>query len=383
MSSHSYHYTLARYADEYPDLDPITGLPQQRSVSDGTAPERLRVQRTISQLSRYSASGSPEAVNTGPFGLPPLPSLPLPSLRGTRSSIDLSQSLRRTFTASSKASAASDGGVSVAAKFTSLFGGGNKHDALLSEDDQGQTAEEEEAKHHIKYRTPQHPMVFCHGLLGFDYLGPDAVPALQISHWRGIREVLEANGVEVMIARVPATSSIKDRATILHGLIADKYPGRTVNLVAHSMGGLDCRYLISELAGDDFSVASLTTISTPHRGSPFADYVIDSVIGRDRLPQLLGMMEAMRLPETSGDGTALAALGTRAMAEFNMQIVDDPDVKYYSWGASFEPGLLDTFRWPWSVIMAKEGPNDGMVSVASARWGEYRGTLLGVNHLDL
>jgi triacylglycerol lipase len=71
------------------------------------------------------------------------------------------------------------------------------------------------------------------------------------------------------------------------------------------------------------------------------------------------------------------------MKDFNTEIIDLDDVKYYSWGASFEPGLLDTFKWPHSVILAKEGPNDGLVSVHSARWGEYRGTLLGVNHLDL
>ena len=71
------------------------------------------------------------------------------------------------------------------------------------------------------------------------------------------------------------------------------------------------------------------------------------------------------------------------MKAFNAQVVDDPEVKYYSWGASFEPGLLDTFKWPHSVILAKEGPNDGLVSVQSAKWGEYRGTLLDVNHLDL
>jgi triacylglycerol lipase len=259
-------------------------------------------------------------------------------------------------------------------------------DRLLAEEDQAATVEQEQAKHQVKYQTPQNPMVFCHGLLGFDYLGPDSLPALQINHWRGIREVLEANGVEVMIARVPATSSIKDRAAILRGLISERYPGRKVNLVAHSMGGLDCRYLIHDLAqaeDPEFKVSSLTTVSTPHRGSPFADYVIDNVIGRDRLPQLLGIMEAMRLPDISGDGTAFAALGTRAMAEFNNEVVDDPDVKYYSWGASFEAGLFDTFRWPWSVIMAKEGPNDGLVSVSSAKWGEYRGTVLDVNHLDL
>ena len=102
----------------------------------------------------------------------------------------------------------------------------------------------------------------------------------------------------------------------------------------------------------------------------------------ERLPSLLGMLEAFRLPQT-GDGSAFESLGTKSMKAFNAQVVDDPDVKYYSWGASFEPGLLDTFKWPHSVILAKEGPNDGLVSVQSAQWGEYRGTLLDVNHLDL
>ncbi|WVO20533.1 uncharacterized protein IAS62_001830 [Cryptococcus decagattii] len=54
----------------------------------------------------------------------------------------------------------------------------------------------------LEHRSPKHPVVFCHGLLGFDYLGPASMPPLQISHWRGIREVLESNGVEVLIARL-------------------------------------------------------------------------------------------------------------------------------------------------------------------------------------
>jgi triacylglycerol lipase len=42
--------------------------------------------------------------------------------------------------------------------------------------------------------------------------------------------------------------------------------------MAHSMGGLDCRYLISRIKPDDYTPLSLTTISTPHRGSPFMDW---------------------------------------------------------------------------------------------------------------
>lgn len=35
------------------------------------------------------------------------------------------------------------------------------------------------------------------------------------------------------------------------------------------------------------------------------------------------------------------------------------------------------------MIARAEGPNDGLVSVESSRWGEYQGTLDGVSHLDL
>jgi triacylglycerol lipase len=60
-------------------------------------------------------------------------------------------------------------------------------DSQLSKEDQADTVEEEAEKHRRKCsstprttnqstdysdRTPKNPIVFCHGLLGFDYLGP-------------------------------------------------------------------------------------------------------------------------------------------------------------------------------------------------------------------
>jgi triacylglycerol lipase len=78
--------------------------------------------------------------------------------------------------------------------------------------------------------------VFCHGLLGFDTvsIGPSIAP-VQVTHWRGIKEVLEANGIEVLITRVPATSSPVDRAKVLESRISEVYPGRSVHLIGHSM----------------------------------------------------------------------------------------------------------------------------------------------------
>jgi hypothetical protein len=79
---------------------------------------------------------------------------------------------------------------------------------------------------------PRNPVVFCHGLLGFDSvtLGVTFAP-LQITHWRGIKEVLEENGVEVLITKVPATSGVEERAKVLEEKIAEEYPGRKVHLI--------------------------------------------------------------------------------------------------------------------------------------------------------
>ncbi|KAI0639635.1 Alpha/Beta hydrolase protein [Trametes polyzona] len=252
---------------------------------------------------------------------------------------------------------------------------------MLSEEDRGETAKEERENIRHKYVATKNPVVFCHGLLGFDTvtLGPSIAP-LQVTHWRGIRDALEANGIEVLITRVPATSSPIDRAKVLCQKIAETYPGRAVHLIGHSMGGIDCRYLTTHLTDRPFEVLSVTTISSPHRGSSFADHFLETV-GRERMPSVLSLLDL--LPNGGGDGKAFEFLTIENMRRFNENTPDVPGVHYFSWGAVYEPGLIDTWKWPHSVVYEKEGPNDGLVSLKSARWGTYLGTLEGVNHLDL
>lgn len=69
--------------------------------------------------------------------------------------------------------------------------------------------------------------------------------------------------------------------------------------------------------------------------------------------------------------------------EFNPQTRDRDGVRYYSYGASFTPGIFSMFRQTHKVVEREEGENDGLVSVQSAKWGTYKGTLVGVSHLDL
>ncbi|KAJ6604471.1 alpha/beta-hydrolase [Mycena vulgaris] len=254
-------------------------------------------------------------------------------------------------------------------------------DALLHEDDRADSVQQEQRILNRKYRSPKNPVVFCHGLLGFDSvtIGP-AIAPMQVTHWRGIKEVLEANGTEVLITRVPATSSPIDRAKVLEEKISEVYPGRSVHLIGHSMGGLDCRYLTTHITKRKFRVLSITTIATPHRGSSFADHFLTTV-GRTRMPSVLSLLDL--LPNGGGDGKAFECLTIESMRKFNVETPDAPGVQYFSWGATYDPGLIDTWKWPHSVVLENEGENDGLVSVASSKWGKYLGTISGVSHLNL
>ncbi|KAJ1990033.1 hypothetical protein GGI25_002361 [Coemansia spiralis] len=125
------------------------------------------------------------------------------------------------------------------------------------------------------YIAPRNPVVLCHGLYGFDVRGPEKLPILQVHYWRGIREALEKIGAKVVIAKVPGTGGVSERARQLDSLLSSRLPSEKINILGHSMGGLDARYLITHIRSKNYSVESLTTVCTPHRGSPFMDWCRD------------------------------------------------------------------------------------------------------------
>lgn len=136
--------------------------------------------------------------------------------------------------------------------------------------------------------------------------------------------------------------------------------------------------MISRLHPANVKVMSLTTVATPHRGSAFADYIFD-LVGKANIPRLYKALEYFGL-ETG----AFRQLTEEYMTEkFNQRTPDVDGIKYYSYGASMQPHLLSVFRQSHKIIERAEGANDGMVSVASAHWGTYKGTLNHVSHLDL
>ncbi|KAF9508264.1 hypothetical protein BS47DRAFT_1366065 [Hydnum rufescens UP504] len=245
----------------------------------------------------------------------------------------------------------------------------NKEDVepLLSDRDQTDASGPTKEKIQKRYRAPKEACVLVHGcLVSIRYR---SVTIIVISYWRGIKEALETIGCEVVIAKDPIQT----------------LPGRKVHLIGHSMGGLDCRYLVAHLRSDRFTPISVTTIATPHRGSSFADHFI-ATLGRERMPSLLSLLDM--LPNGGGDGKAFDSLTLDAMRKFNETTPMFPMSSISPGGHASNQApqciqVSSTFSWPHSVILEKEGPNDGLVSVESSKWGTYLGTLEGVNHPDL
>ena len=222
--------------------------------------------------------------------------------------------------------------------------------------------------------------MLAHGLLGFSefelarWLPP-------IHYWFGIKDALAHKGIRVVETSVPASATIEQRAAKLWEDIASHDYPDGVNIVAHSMGGLDARYMISRLRPPNVKVRSLVTIATPHHGSAVADFLMGK-IGPRYLPRVYTIFE-----RTTGlDTGAFEQLTTKYMADvFNPNTPDDPDVRYFSYGAAVrhKPPLLSPFRSSHKILQRFEGRNDGLVSVESSKWGTYKGTLVGLNHLDL
>lgn len=203
---------------------------------------------------------------------------------------------------------------------------------------------------------PHPKLALLHGFLGFSRRGP-------IEYFRGVKEVLNKVHIVPLIPEVPSAGTIAERAEVLaHKLFRNDAPAFA--LAAHSMGGLDARYLITYL-DPDRRIKSLLTVSTPHRGSQLATWMLESSgpipawfrhIGRPALDDL----------------TPKACAAT--------PIPDREDVNYSSYGSCRPAGELPFWFRPYGRVIQED--NDGMVPVSSARWGNFRG-IVRADHLEL
>ena len=240
-----------------------------------------------------------------------------------------------------------------------------------------------------------YPIVLAHGVCRFDKVWSEALeldnnddPKLdQLHYFKGLRTELMKHGFTVYHSNVSWAADVETRASELKEnviKILEKEGSEKVNIIAHSMGGLDARHMLFNFRDSDRlheRVASLTTVSTPHEGSPFADW------GTDNLPHVIPVAQKLGL---SLNG--LRDLRTDKCRRFN----NDPEViefenaceskiKFQTFaGVQKFWGVFDALKLSFYIIEKEEGDNDGLVSLKSAKWREhyFKGVIENADHLN-
>ena len=193
---------------------------------------------------------------------------------------------------------------------------------------------------------------------------------LVVDYFRGLRAAFPG----ACFPKVPVTGSIEARARALVDEItrfAFPDPAAPIHIVAHSMGGMDARFALhGNLSGLAARVASLSTIATPHRGSPVADFLVGPGGGGLRDAVNAGLARAV---EEFGVSTgALNDLTTAKAAQFNRDHPDIGTIPCHCYAGN-KVELLSPLRLMHEYIRHvgqtdADKDNDGLVSVASASW---------------
>lgn len=234
----------------------------------------------------------------------------------------------------------------------------------------------------------KYPVVLVHGFLGFTNIGP-------INYFK-VKQCLEKElNLKVYQPQIPPTASVEQRAEALRQQLPKN---EKVNIIAHSMAGLDSRWLLdpSSARGNQAAqnVSSLVTLGTPHRGSALADFFMSSF----RIYPNHNSLDGLKRKYTSltqkyrwdSDSEilgkrfgALACLTTQYAAKFNEEIIDNPSVDYISVGGYRKSDdMAPLLKTSCQYLEEREGDNDGLVSLASASWGS-RNITVEADHMEL
>lgn len=256
-----------------------------------------------------------------------------------------------------------------------------------------------------------YPVVLAHGFFGFEeFAGIDFV-----TYFFEVKEHLVAQGEPNVFTTAvdPFNSSDYRGAQLLDQIedILEETGHEKVIIIGHSQGGLDAR-VVASLRPDLVDAAVL--YATPNRGTRVADAVLGLIPGQaaSNLVDWLVNLVARPLYDANGKTTSLSApmelFSEPGIADFNARYPDATGVKYYSltgrsdrhrggtvcdtpdappfvtqFDAETDP-IDPLFALPEALLDGSLGvgePNDGLVTVSSAKWGTFLGCL-PADHLD-
>ena len=227
----------------------------------------------------------------------------------------------------------------------------------------------------------RYPIVLVHG--------PSMKSIFFLHAFGRIDRILRIQGYTVYVSRIDGFGSIKTNAQQLKEEVSSvllETGAEKVNIIAHSKGGLDAKYMAG-MPGMAERVASLTTLCTPHAGTPIASFIlrfpmpllryaafwIDLVyrIAGDKHPDSLTACQELRRG-TAEDTTALQGVFCQS---FSSAITKKEKHADFVMGI---PALL-------SRMIEKNSLTDGLVPRDSAVFGHYRGDCIdgSVSHTEI
>jgi triacylglycerol lipase len=200
------------------------------------------------------------------------------------------------------------------------------------------------------YTKTKYPIVLAHGLFGFDQLFG------VIDYFFGIPDALTDGGARVFVTQVSAANSSDVRGEQLLAQVEQIVAitgSPKVNLIGHSQGALDVRY-VAGVRPD--LVASASTVGGVNKGAELADFLQANLQGGSFTQAAVAALgnflaEIIELLSGSSDpadsAAALAQLSTAGTAAFNARFpggvpatscgsgaASANGVRYYSWSGT-------------------------------------------------
>lgn len=243
-----------------------------------------------------------------------------------------------------------------------------------------------EQREHLQICKTKYPILLVHGVFFRD--------SKKLNYWGRVPGELTRNGATLFYGEHQSALSVEESAGELACRIKEivaKNGYEKLNIIAHSKGGLDCRYAIAKLGVAPY-IASLTTINTPHRGCGFADYLLDKIPEKMQT-KVAGTYNAAakKLGDTSPDFMeAVSDLTESACAGNDLRYKMPDEIFCQSYGSVLGHATHGKFPLNFSYPLVKyfDGANDGLVSAQSFSFGDSF-TLLtakgkrGISHADM
>ncbi len=261
---------------------------------------------------------------------------------------------------------------------------------------------------YFKYTKTKHPIVLVPGIFAFDTIAG-------IDYWYQIPSAIESRGGKVFVPKINAFDSSVDRGEHLIAQLDEikASSGGKIskfNLMGHSQGGVTSRYV---MAVRPDLVASVTSMSTPHTGSPVADLLTDtapegSVQGDmfaavgDAVGNLVNLLSDNKASE-SDLYAMLGEFNKAGAADFNSRYplglpteecgegdrtvtVNGHDIELFSWGGGspVTTGVdISDLMFGTTSLVFEGAPSDGITGVCANHFGRILRDDYIMNHIDI